>query len=271
MHSLFNKFTSKQILGFVSIVVLFSIFFLSFREGLEGAGTTKPQILPGSCAAATSCDSCGQITQDSTGSVCYWCGIDKGCKSPTDYYDATTCAKGCRVPPNPSADQQKKYPSTDLIPDSSGNFFPVNPKTPPYNPEEIEACVSPCSWNDKGYCKLGENACPYKKEVKICEKPCSWNSKGDCTTRGGLPCQYIKPIKSDDTRHDKSDDTRHDKSDDTRHDKSDDSRHDKSDDYKPSDKNKVPEPVSWPLSCKNVSMFRGKIYLNPSDFLDQVS
>ena len=245
MYSFLNKFTSKQILGFVSIVVLFSIFFLSFREGLEGS--TKPQILPGSCAAATSCDSCGQIAQDSTGSVCYWCGVDKGCKSPTDYYDATTCAKGCRVPPNPSADQQKKYPSTDLIPDSSGNFFPVNPKTPAYNPEEIEACVSPCSWNDKGYCKLGENACPYKKEVEVCEKPCYWNSKGDCTTRRGLPCQYIKPIKSDDTRHDKSDD------------------------YKPSDKNKVPEPVSWPLSCKNVSMFRGKIFLNPSDFLDQVS
>uniref|UniRef100_A0A6C0E3I1 Uncharacterized protein n=1 Tax=viral metagenome TaxID=1070528 RepID=A0A6C0E3I1_9ZZZZ len=279
MHSLFNKLTLKQTLVFVSIVVLFSMFFLlsDFREGLTGDGTNKPQISPGRCDDATTCETCGQIAHDASGSVCYWCGVDKGCKSPTDYYDATTCAKGCRVPPNPPADQQKKYPSTDLTPDSSGKFFPVEPKKPPYNPSDIEACEAPCSWNDKGYCKLGDQACPYKKEVEVCQAPCSWNSKGSCTL-GNLPCQYIKPA---DTRQDKPSDTRQNKPTDIREDKTPESRQDKPADTrqdKPADtrqdnstnKNKVPEPVSWPLSCQNVSMFRGKIYLNPSDFLDKV-
>ena len=263
MQSFFNKFTLKQILGFVSIVVLFSMFFLfsDFREGLKGDGTTKPQISPGRCDDATTCETCGQIAHDASGSVCYWCGVDKGCKSPTDYYDMTTCAKGCRVPPNPPADQQKKYPSTDLTPDSSGKFFPVNPKNPPYNPSDIEACEAPCSWDSKGYCKLGDQACPYKKVVEVCESPCSWDSKGSCTL-GNLPCQYIKPA---DTRQDKPSDTRRDKPSDTIYDKAAGNIEDKL-----KDKNNVPEPVSWPLSCKNVSMFRGKIYLNPSDFLDKV-
>ena len=253
MQSFFNKFTLKQIIGFVSIVVLFSMFIFSFREGLEGNGTTKPQISPGRCDAATSCDACGQIAYDSSGSSCYWCGIDKGCKSSAEYYDMSTCAKGCRVPPNPPADQQKKYHSTDLTPDSSGNFFPVNPKNPPYNPQDIEACEAPCSWDSKGYCKLGDQACPYKKVVEVCESPCSWNSKGSCTL-GNLPCQYIKPA---DNRKNNPVDTIQNNPVDTRQ-------------NNPVDTNKVPEPVSWPLSCQNVSMFRGKIYLNPSDFLDKI-
>ena len=277
MHLLFNKLKIKHIVGFVSIVVLFSMFFVTFREGLEGNGTIKPQISPGRCDAAKSCEACGQIAHDASGSVCYWCGTDKGCKSPAEYYDMTTCAKGCRVPPNPPADQQKKYPSTDLTPDSSGKFFPVNPKTPAYNPADIEDCQSPCSWDSKGYCKLGDKACPYKKDVEVCKSPCSLDSKGSCTL-GGLPCQYIKPI---DTRQDKPADTRQNKPADTRQNKPADNRQNKPADTrqnkpadtrqnKPNDKNKVPEPVSWPLSCKNVSMFRGKIYLNPSDFLDKV-
>ena len=57
MQSFFNKFTLKQTLGFVSIVVLFSMFFVTFREGLEGNGTIKPQISPGRCDAAKSCSS----------------------------------------------------------------------------------------------------------------------------------------------------------------------------------------------------------------------
>jgi hypothetical protein len=260
MHLLFKKITSNQILWFVSIVVLFSIFFISFREGLEVSNKLENSL--GRCDAAKSCDACGQIAYDSSGSTCYWCGVDKGCKSSSEYYDMSKCAKGCSVIPNPPPDQQKKYPSTDITPEISGNFFPVNPKNPPYNPGDIEACESPCAWNSKGYCKLRDEVCPYKKEIEKCEAPCSWNSKGVCSTLQDLPCNYIKPIKSDDTRNDKAYDISRDKSNDT--------RNDKSDDYKPSDKNKVPEPVSWPLSCKNVSMFRGKIYLNPSDFLEKV-
>jgi hypothetical protein len=274
MHSLFNKLTLKQTLVFVSIVVLFSMFFIlsDFREGLTGDGTNKPQISPGRCDDATTCETCGQIAHDASGSVCYWCGVDKGCKSPTDYYDMTTCAKGCRIPPNPPADQQKKYPSTDLTPDSSGNFFPVNPKKPPYNPSDIEACESPCSWDSKGYCKLGDQACPYKKVVQVCESPCSWDSKGSCTL-GNLPCQYIKPA---DTRQNNPFDKKYDQARDIKSSKNKLTdmtpldRKSSETENEPNYKNKVPEPVSWPLSCQNVSMFRGKIYLNPSDFLDKV-
>jgi hypothetical protein len=238
MYYIFNKFTSKQVSVFVLFfIVLFSMLFLGFREGLEGI-TIKPQISPGRCDAATTCDTCGQIAYDSSGSACYWCGVDKGCKSSSEYYDMATCAKGCRVPPNPAPGQQKKYPSTGLTPDKSGNLLPVGKPDPsPYNPNDITKCLSPCAINTKGYCTLGDKPCPpvqtTSPAVTSLPVPVPNPGSAEIPLVGNKETSAVLPGLNSDN--------------------------------KSSEQNKIPKPVLLTTPCQNISMFNGKIYLNPSD------